>query len=196
VPRAPVYASWGMLPLPMQDSLPAGWLAFAGRGLNPLDSVPRCKVSELLHLFPLPEFTLTLSAHDRRHDRTQSRAPFAAQPHPQLQAVCGVLEALARHGHRRRRSPLPVVRVVQGVTRSGQCLARCAACPQAQLGEGRDGWLMRTIPRWAPLITVLHAGKCSTLVGRDRGARRAHHRLSRRPDLQNSVASGRSFQFV
>jgi len=23
-----VYASWGMLPLPMQDSLPAGWLAF------------------------------------------------------------------------------------------------------------------------------------------------------------------------
>jgi len=30
------------------------------------------------------------------HDGTQARAPFAAQPHPQLQAICSVLEALAR----------------------------------------------------------------------------------------------------
>jgi hypothetical protein len=30
------YASRVMLPPPMQDSLPAGWLAFAGRELNPL----------------------------------------------------------------------------------------------------------------------------------------------------------------
>ena len=36
-------------------------------------------------------------------------SPFAAKPYPQLQAVCGVLQSLARHGHRRRRSPLPVV---------------------------------------------------------------------------------------
>jgi hypothetical protein len=32
-----VYASWGMLPLPMQDSLPAGWLAFTG-DLSPQNS--------------------------------------------------------------------------------------------------------------------------------------------------------------
>jgi hypothetical protein len=32
-----VYASRVMLPSPMQDSLPAGWLAFTGRVLNPLD---------------------------------------------------------------------------------------------------------------------------------------------------------------
>jgi len=53
-----VYASWGMLPLPMQDSLPAGWLAFTGRELNPLDHYerfPSCYIS-----FPFPEFILTL----------------------------------------------------------------------------------------------------------------------------------------
>jgi hypothetical protein len=46
-----VYASWGMLPLPMQDSLPAGWLAFAGRGSNPLDRVERFPSSTSLPPF-------------------------------------------------------------------------------------------------------------------------------------------------
>jgi hypothetical protein len=36
-----VYASRVMLPSPMQDSLPAGWLAFSGRESNPLDRVER-----------------------------------------------------------------------------------------------------------------------------------------------------------
>jgi hypothetical protein len=31
------YAAWVALPSPMQGSLPAGWLAFTGRELNPLD---------------------------------------------------------------------------------------------------------------------------------------------------------------
>src|SRR6516225_5359439 len=47
-----------MLPLPMQDSLPAGWLAFTGRELNPLDHYerfPSCYIS-----FPFPGFILTL----------------------------------------------------------------------------------------------------------------------------------------
>src|SRR6516162_3114279 len=47
-----------MLPLPMQDSLPAGWLAFTGRELNPLDRderFPSCYIS-----FPFPGFILTL----------------------------------------------------------------------------------------------------------------------------------------
>src|SRR5262252_7176556 len=47
-----------MLPLPMQDSLPTGWLAFAGRELNPLDRderFPSCYIS-----FPFPGFSLTL----------------------------------------------------------------------------------------------------------------------------------------
>jgi hypothetical protein len=40
-----------MLPPPMQDSLPAGWMTFAGRELNPLDrdEFPSCYI-----LFPLP----------------------------------------------------------------------------------------------------------------------------------------------
>jgi hypothetical protein len=53
-----VYASWGMLPLPMQDSLPAGWLAFAGREFNPLDRderFPSCYIPS-----PFPGFILTL----------------------------------------------------------------------------------------------------------------------------------------
>jgi hypothetical protein len=56
-----VYASWGMLPLPMQDSLPAGWLAFTGRELNPLgcgEGFPSCYISS-----PFPGFILTLVSH-------------------------------------------------------------------------------------------------------------------------------------
>src|SRR5262249_28502141 len=35
------YASRMVLPPPMQSSLPAGWLAFTGRELNPLDHYKR-----------------------------------------------------------------------------------------------------------------------------------------------------------
>jgi hypothetical protein len=48
----------------MQDSLPAGRLAFAGRKLNPLDRYerfPGCYISS-----PFPEFILTLDG--REHD--------------------------------------------------------------------------------------------------------------------------------
>src|SRR5262245_50245299 len=47
-----------MLPLPRQDSLPAGWLAFTGWELNPLgrnERFPRCYI-----FFPFPGFILTL----------------------------------------------------------------------------------------------------------------------------------------
>ena len=53
----------------MQDSLPAGWLAFTGRELNPLDRYerfPSCYISS-----PFPEFILTLDG--REHDGTLSR---------------------------------------------------------------------------------------------------------------------------
>src|SRR5262245_60015332 len=46
----------------MQDSLPAGWLAFTGRELNPLDRnerFPSCYIS-----FPFPGFILTLALFD------------------------------------------------------------------------------------------------------------------------------------
>src|SRR6266853_4789558 len=39
------YASRVGLPPPMQSSLPAGWLAFAGRGLNPLDRYERFQIT-------------------------------------------------------------------------------------------------------------------------------------------------------
>jgi hypothetical protein len=50
----------------MQDSLPAGWLAFAGRELNPLDCYerfPSCYIS-----FPFPGFILTLRGWKRAFD--------------------------------------------------------------------------------------------------------------------------------
>ena len=65
-----VYASRMMLPPPMQDSLPAGWLAFAGRELNPLDCderFPSCYI-----LFPSPGFILTLR---KRTDKPDSTLP-------------------------------------------------------------------------------------------------------------------------
>ena len=46
----------------MQNSLPAGWLAFAGRELNPLDRYerfPSCYISS-----PFPEFILTLGSNE------------------------------------------------------------------------------------------------------------------------------------
>jgi len=42
----------------MQDSLPAGWLAFAGRELNPLDRYERFPSYYIS--FPFPGFILTL----------------------------------------------------------------------------------------------------------------------------------------
>ena len=49
------YASRMVLPPPMQSSLPAGWLAFAGRELNPLD---RYKRFQITFSFPFSGFIL------------------------------------------------------------------------------------------------------------------------------------------
>src|SRR5271155_3176740 len=49
------YASRMVLPPPMQSSLPAGWLAFAGRGSNPLDRFERFQIT---FSFPFPGLIL------------------------------------------------------------------------------------------------------------------------------------------
>ena len=57
-PAPAAYASRMMLPPPLQGLRPAGWLAFTGRELNPLDHderFPSCYISS-----PFPGFTLTL----------------------------------------------------------------------------------------------------------------------------------------
>jgi hypothetical protein len=46
-----VYASRATLPSPMQDSLPAGWLASTGRELNPLDRDERFPIATSLPPF-------------------------------------------------------------------------------------------------------------------------------------------------
>jgi hypothetical protein len=66
-----VYASRVMLPSPMQDSLPAGWLAFTGRESNPLDRderFPSFYVSS-----SSPGFTLTLRCSDFVRSRRVNR---------------------------------------------------------------------------------------------------------------------------
>src|SRR6266446_1752756 len=45
------YASRIVLPPPLQGSLPAGWLAFTGRELNPLDRYKRFQITSLVPLF-------------------------------------------------------------------------------------------------------------------------------------------------
>jgi hypothetical protein len=52
IESAAVYASWGMLPLPMQDSLPAGWLASAGRELTLWTAMKGFRVLHSLPPFP------------------------------------------------------------------------------------------------------------------------------------------------
>jgi hypothetical protein len=51
------YASRMVLPPPMQSSLPAGWLAFAGRESNPLDRFERFQIT---FSFPFPGLLLAL----------------------------------------------------------------------------------------------------------------------------------------
>ena len=66
----------------MQDSLPAGWLAFAGRELNPLDRYerfPSCYISS-----PFPEFILTLDSFE--HDRTLDAVGTTIRGEPALRA--------------------------------------------------------------------------------------------------------------
>jgi hypothetical protein len=56
----------------MQDSLPAGWLAFTGCELNPLvrnERFPSCYISS-----PFPGFILTLDGFE--HDGTLARSGF------------------------------------------------------------------------------------------------------------------------
>src|SRR5262245_65108480 len=57
-----VYASRVVLPPPMQDSLPAGWLTFAERESNPLDRDER--FPSPTSSSPFPGFILTLPALD------------------------------------------------------------------------------------------------------------------------------------
>ena len=57
----------------MQDSLPAGWLAFTGRELNPLDRderFPSCYISS-----PFPGFILTLRNRTHNPDISAMRGP-------------------------------------------------------------------------------------------------------------------------
>ena len=64
----------------MQDSLPAGWLAFTGRESNPLDRCerfPSCYIS-----FSLPGFILTLQGSSLRIGLCCLDPSSLARPHP------------------------------------------------------------------------------------------------------------------
>src|SRR5499427_3887352 len=70
----------------MQDSLPAGWLAFTGRELNPLDRnerFPSCYIS-----FPFPGLILTLPLVDPDPTSPGKRCLHCALSHSALN-VCG-----------------------------------------------------------------------------------------------------------
>src|SRR5271165_4115355 len=47
------------------------------------------------------------SAYDRRYERAQALRGHAARPHPRLQAVRGISEAISRDGHVRGYPPVP-----------------------------------------------------------------------------------------
>src|ERR1700730_10320058 len=46
-------------------------------------------------------------AYDRGYERAQAVRGNAERPHSQLQAVCGLSEAIPRHGYMRGHPPLP-----------------------------------------------------------------------------------------
>src|SRR5450631_1049042 len=86
------YASRVMLPPPLQSSLPAGWLAFTARELNPLDRDEGFQIissSSLPGLFPgatsenLHNFGLLYRSKQRlfiQSPRRRARATSAARP--------------------------------------------------------------------------------------------------------------------
>jgi hypothetical protein len=85
LPRASapaVYASRVVLPPPMQDSLPAGWLTFAARESNPLDRDER--FPSPTSSSPFPGFILTLRAHDPNSPCCQ----IATLPWTMCHSVC------------------------------------------------------------------------------------------------------------
>src|SRR2546427_3161999 len=77
------YASRIVLPPSLQSSLPAGWLAFTGRELNPLDRYKRFQITSLVPLFWIcpgarevsfcPPFRFFIRS-PRRHGRAASAA--------------------------------------------------------------------------------------------------------------------------
>ena len=71
----------------MQDSLPAGWLAFTGRESNPLDRderFPSCYIS-----FSLPGFILTLDGGEHDGRLTSAGVKVLSEVH-RLMSVSGV----------------------------------------------------------------------------------------------------------
>ena len=90
-----VYASRTASPLPMQDSLPAGWLAFAGREFNPLDQIERF---QFLHLIPLSRAYPDASwAHLRRKViEAEKAAPEIAREAIELVRALYVVEKHAK----------------------------------------------------------------------------------------------------
>jgi len=78
----------------MQDSLPAGWLAFAGRELNPLDCYERFQLS--LHRIPLSKVYPDASwAHARRkfHDlHVLQASPTTTEALARIGALYGIEE--------------------------------------------------------------------------------------------------------
>jgi hypothetical protein len=97
------------LPSARQGSLPAGWLAFAGRELNPLDRNERF---QLTCSSPFPGLTLTL--HPTLPD---PRAAEGLPPHPALRTA-GQWQPRRQHraGARtaRRAAPLRTARCLRG----------------------------------------------------------------------------------
>src|SRR3989475_10409917 len=70
------YASRIVLPPPLQGSLPAGWLAFTGRELNPLDRYKRFQITSLVPLFWICPGARKVSWRPQAVSRGQSIMPL------------------------------------------------------------------------------------------------------------------------
>ena len=94
-----VYASRMMLPPPMQDSLPAGWLAFAGRELNPLDCDEGFRA--ITFSSSSPGFSLTLRKSTQKVSALQRSTMLASKAHIRAQVWAGAcIEYLAAEANR------------------------------------------------------------------------------------------------
>jgi hypothetical protein len=121
-----VYASRSLLPDPMQDSFPAGWLTFTGRESNPLDFNKRFQLCNILLFRTYPDASW---AHARRYFvEAEGVIPKAARGPEQLatQFIAAIgelyaIEAKAKElshdlrGQRRQEQSRPVLAKIEGL---------------------------------------------------------------------------------
>src|SRR3954465_1445274 len=182
------YASHATLPPPAQGSLPAGWLAFAGRGSNSPDRVERFQSALTSPSFPgltLPQAGF-MPTTPRVPRPSPSAAPAAAVPFLPTARSRARRGGLRRPSHGRDATPS-----------RGRSSTTLAVAPPGQLGPRavRVGVLSRDDPRGsAPPQAVVEEGQEASGPGRPGAAAGVHRAAPERAGGRSTRSTSRGLR--